>query len=91
MKLTFFDVEYANSNNKSICQIGLVCCDSNDKTEILPSLDIYINPEDGFDERCVRVHGNYGTKVRKAMEYNKSDSHIKIMKEADFFPRLIGG
>ena len=57
MKLTFFDVEYANSKNKSICQIGLVCCDSNDKTEILPSLDIYINPEDGFDERCVRVHG----------------------------------
>lgn len=24
-KVTYFDVEYANSKNKSICQIGLMC------------------------------------------------------------------
>ncbi len=56
-KITFFDVEYANLKNKSICQVGLICRDFDSGVELLPPLDLYVNPEDGFDESCVRVHG----------------------------------
>lgn len=56
-KLTYFDVEYANSKNKSICQIGLACNDYDTHESIYPQRSIYINPEDGFDDVCVRIHG----------------------------------
>lgn len=56
-KVTYFDVEYANSKNKAICQIGIVCENYNNLEPYYPELDIYINPEDGFDSNCVRVHG----------------------------------
>jgi len=46
MKLTYFDVEYANSKNKSICQLGLLCEDYHTKEPILPERNIYINPDD---------------------------------------------
>lgn len=56
-KVTYFDVEYANSKNKAICQIGIVCENYNNHEPYYPELNIYINPEDGFDSNCVRVHG----------------------------------
>ena len=30
-------------------------------------------------------NGNYGTKVKKAMEFNEKGSNILIIKEADYF------
>ena len=62
-KVTYFDVEYANSKNKAICQIGIVCENYNNHEPYYPELDIYINPEDGFDANCVRVHGITASKV----------------------------
>lgn len=56
-KVTYFDVEYANSNNKSICQIGVMCEDYETGDPVYPELCIMINPEDGFDEYCVKIHG----------------------------------
>lgn len=56
-KVTYFDVEYANSKNKSICQIGIMCEDFNTGEPFYPELNIYINPEDGFDNNCIRIHG----------------------------------
>ena len=56
-KVTYFDVEYANSKNKAICQLGIVCENYNDHEPYYPELDIYINPEDGFDSNCIRIHG----------------------------------
>ena len=56
-KITFFDIEYANSNNKSICQIGIMCEDYETGDPIYPELRIMVNPEDGFDEYCVKIHG----------------------------------
>ena len=56
-KVTYFDVEYANSRNKSICQIGLMCENPANGDPIYPELDIYINPDDGFDNTCIRIHG----------------------------------
>lgn len=56
-KVTYFDVEYANSNNKSICQIGIMCEDYESGDPVYPELRIIINPEDGFDEFCIKIHG----------------------------------
>ena len=56
-KITYFDVEYANNKNKSICQIGIACEELETGEPYYPELDIYINPEDGFDDNCIRVHG----------------------------------
>lgn len=63
-KVTYFDVEYSNSKNKSICQIGLVCEDYISGEPIYPERNIYINPEDGFDDICVRIHGISSDKVK---------------------------
>ena len=62
-KITYFDVEYANSKNKAICQLGIVCENYNDHEPYYPELDIYVNPEDGFDSNCVRVHGITASQV----------------------------
>ncbi len=56
-KFTFFDVEYANSKNKSICQIGILCELYQDNEVHTKEYNLYINPEDEFDNLCVRVHG----------------------------------
>jgi len=37
-KVTYFDVEYANSKNKSICQIGIVCDNYIQETLIILNL-----------------------------------------------------
>ena len=62
-KVTYFDVEYANSKNKSICQIGLVCEHYGTGEPFYPERDIYINPEDGFDNNCIRIHGITASQV----------------------------
>ena len=56
-KVTYFDVEYANNKNKSICQIGIMCENFLDGEPYYPERDIYINPEDGFDDFCIKIHG----------------------------------
>lgn len=63
-KITYFDVEYANSKNKAICQIGLKCEDYYTGDLIYPERNIYINPEDGFDDVCVRIHGISADRVK---------------------------
>lgn len=56
-KITYFDIEYANSKNKSICQIGIMCEDFETGNPIFPEMRIMVNPEDGFDDYCVKIHG----------------------------------
>lgn len=62
-KVTYFDVEYANSKNKALCQIGIMCEDFKTGDPIYPECDIYINPEDGFDYNCTKIHGINQSKV----------------------------
>lgn len=69
-KVTYFDVEYANAKNKSICQIGLVCEHFKDGEPFYPELDIYINPEDGFDNNCIRVHGITASRVAEEPSFS---------------------
>ncbi len=64
-KVTYFDVEYANAKNKAICQLGIVCEDFNTHEPFYPELDIYVNPEDGFDSNCIRIHGITADRVSK--------------------------
>ena len=63
-KITFFDVEYANSKNKSICQIGIMCEDYETGNPVYPELRIMVDPEDGFDDFCVKVHGITSNQVK---------------------------
>ena len=56
-KVTYFDVEWANGKNKSICQMGVMCENYEDGEPIYPESNIYVNPEDKFDEICMQVHG----------------------------------
>ena len=57
MKVTFFDVEYANTKNKSICQIGILSRDLEHLEQEPIKLNLLVNPEDGFDDHCIRIHG----------------------------------
>ena len=70
-KVTYFDVEYANSKNKSICQIGILCENYNNEEPYYPEKNIYINPNDNFDDVCVRVHGITANRVKEEPKFNE--------------------
>ena len=55
-KLTFFDLEYANTQNQSICQMGAVCLDYATWHRLYPDINLYINPDDNFNEYCIGIH-----------------------------------
>lgn len=65
-KVTYFDVEFANSKNKSICQIGIMTENYWDGEPYYPELNIYIDPEDGFDDFCIKIHGITKDKIKGA-------------------------
>ena len=69
MKVTFFDVAYANARNKSICQIGILSRDPDMPHAEVDKLSLYVNPEDGFDDTCVRIHGITGDTVKNAPSF----------------------
>jgi DNA polymerase III epsilon subunit-like protein len=68
-KVTYFDVEYANNENKSICQMGIMCENYEDREPVFPELDIYINPNDGFDTFCTQIHGICADTVKDAPSF----------------------
>ena len=63
-KILYFDVEYANSKNRSICQIGLLSEFFPSNEPVYPERNIYINPEDGFDKFCIDIHNITSDKVK---------------------------
>lgn len=76
-KVTYFDVEYANSKNKSICQIGIMCESFNTGDPYYPERNLYIDPEDGFDNNCVRIHGITQTTVENAPAFPEAWKEIE--------------
>lgn len=56
-RITYFDVEYANSTNKSLCQLGMMCEIFETGEPVSEPQKIYINPEDGFHDLCIKIHG----------------------------------
>lgn len=61
MNFVAVDVETANSDRSSICQIGLAVVLSGEITEVRTQL---VDPEDFFDPRNIKIHGIDGTTVR---------------------------
>lgn len=68
-KVTYFDVEYANSNNKSICQMGIMCENYDDKEPFYPERNIYLDPEDGFDDFCIKIHGITKERIKNELTF----------------------
>ncbi len=68
-RITYFDVEYANARNKTICQIGLHCKDYESGEDIFPPQSLYVNPEDGFDENCIKIHRITPSAVKSAPSF----------------------
>lgn len=76
-KITYFDVEFANSKNKSLCQIGLLCESYETGMRLSDPQMIYVDPEDGFDDNCVKVHGITAHTVKGALSFPKVWSSIE--------------
>lgn len=70
-KMLYLDVEYANSKNKSICQLGLISEDFDTEEPILPEKNLYINPSDKFDDNCIAVHNITPDKVADCDTFDK--------------------
>lgn len=70
-KVTFFDVEYANKTNNSICQMGLICENAANGDPVYPDKDIFINPEDIFEKACTALHGIDAKRVKNALTFPK--------------------
>ena len=67
----YFDVEYANTKNKSICQMGLMIEDAITRDPTFPELELLVNPEDDFDINCVNVHHITKGAVEKAKTFRE--------------------
>lgn len=63
-KVTYFDVEWSNPTNKSICQMGIMCENFEDDEPLHPELNVYVNPEDNFEDFCISVRGITPNKVK---------------------------
>lgn len=68
--LLYFDVEYANSKNKRICQIGLMIQNIKTENPTYPELDILVNLDDDFDDMRVNVHYITKSMVLNAEKYS---------------------
>ncbi len=66
MKVTFFDVEYANIRNKSICQIGILSRELENPNAEVEKINMFINPDDEYDKNCTRIHGITAEKTKDA-------------------------
>lgn len=71
-KVTYFDVEYANRTNKSICQMGLICENWATGESFYPDKDIFLNPEDMFETACTAAHGIDARRVKHAPNFPKA-------------------
>jgi DNA polymerase III subunit epsilon len=75
MNFVVIDVETANPNFSSICQVGLV---SYQDGKLHDSWESLVNPEDYFDEMNVSIHGINERSVRKAPKW--PEVHEKLVK-----------
>lgn len=74
--LLFIDCEWANSKNRSICQLALIY---KEKGNEIKKYNFYINPNDGFDDYCISVHN-----ITKSYVDN-CDTFDVIWKKIEYF------
>jgi len=75
MSFVVIDVETANPNFSSICQIGLVAFKNG---KLHGSWESLVNPEDYFDEVNVSIHGIQEHAVRNAPKWK--DVHLQLSR-----------
>ena len=63
MNFVALDVETANPDFSSICQVGVVVFQDG---KLLDSWESLVNPEDYFDEMNISIHGINERSVRSA-------------------------
>lgn len=68
MKLLIYDVETANANRSSICQVGWIMLNND---EIVDSDCSLINPHEEFDVRNVKTHGITAKEVENAPSFSE--------------------
>lgn len=76
-KVLFLDVEYANCKNKSICQIGLLSEYFPDRDPVFPEKNIYINPEDNFQDFCIKIHNITPQKIKNSPNFPRVWTEIE--------------
>lgn len=80
MKFVAVDVETANSDMASICQVGIAIFENQ---EVKSEWKTYINPEDYFDEVNSSIHGIDGSLVRDAPTFPEvAPQLLRILAEA---------
>ena len=70
------DVETANSNQGSICQIGIIECKNG---EVIDSWCSYINPKDVFNELHINIHGITHEMVKDAPTFNQIYEKLSLL------------
>lgn len=73
MKFTALDVETANPDMSSICQIGIAQFENGVVTDTWSSL---VNPNDYFDDMNIYIHGITEKDVRKSPDFKQISSEI---------------
>ncbi len=93
MNFVVIDVETANPDFSSICQVGIAEFRDGKHHGLWESL---VNPEDYFDEMNIAVHGIEEHMVRQAPKWSakaedlmRKGQQIRIIGESDF-QRLLG-
>jgi DNA polymerase III subunit epsilon len=75
MNFVVIDVETANPNFSSICQVGIAAFQNG---KLHDSWESFVNPEDYFDEMNVSIHGIQERTVRNAPKWR--DVHSQLSK-----------
>jgi DNA polymerase III subunit epsilon len=78
MQFVALDVETANPDRASICEIGLVRFENG---EIVDEWQTYVDPKSHFDPICMRVHGINPEKVQGAPTITELEHELRARFE----------
>ena len=83
MKFIAIDVETANQDIASICQIGVVTFD---RGSVIESWQTLVNPEDHFDPFNIGIHGITDSSVLEAPTFPEvfEDLHFRLAEQIVF-------
>lgn len=80
MKFVALDVETANPDMASICQIGIVHFEDG---KVVDSWSSLVNPKDYFDDMNVSIHGIEERDVRDAPDFKQASSTYSHLQVTD--------
>ncbi len=90
------DVETANHDTSSICQVGVAACDARGRVRVV--LDRLVDPEAAFDPGNVQVHGITAKDVKRAGAFPQAAEQLRrlltnqiVISHTDFDRKAIDG